>query len=270
MIAHLGFERVRDLYHGQLGQLSVQLARLCDVAGEAMRLATIAMLEADLDLAEQVIDDDARIDLARTTCERDAQVLMALQAPVASDLRTVLAPFRIADRLERMGDLAVHVAESVRRRHPRPVVPQVLRPRFIEMGRIAVNLAGAASLVIRRGDVAVARTLRDTDDEMDDLYRTLFSVVCYGEWDYGVTTAVDVSLLSRFYERFADHAVAVADQVVFAVTGASADQPISPDQSISPGQSISADQPISAGLRPTGRGTARAGNSATRAAGPTP
>jgi phosphate transport system protein len=240
-----------------------------------MRLATIAMLEADIDLAEQVIDDDARIDLARTTCERDAQVLLALQAPVASDLRAVLAPFRIADRLERMGDLAVHVAEAVRRRYPRPVVPQVLRPRFIEMGRIAVNLAGAASLVIRRGDVAVAQTLQETDDEMDDLYRTLFSVVCYGEWDHGVTTAVDVSLLSRFYERFADHAVAVADQVVFAVTGEPAEQSISVDQSTGANQPtgasrpISANQPISADLRPTGRGTARAGNSAAPATRPT-
>jgi phosphate transport system protein len=210
---------MRDLYRDRLSRLTVQLAQLCEQTGDAMRLATSALLDADIDLADHVIHHDARIDQLSYACEDDAQLLLAMPAPARTDPRAALAPILVAQHLARMGDLAVSVAEAVRRRYPRQVVPPVLRPRFAEMGRIAVNLTTTARVTIATETIAAARTVRDTDDEMDDLHRTLFTVVCYGEWDHGVATAVDVSLLSRTYERYADHAVSVVDQVVYAITG---------------------------------------------------
>jgi phosphate transport system protein len=210
---------MREAYRDQLGQLADQLADMCSMVGEAMSLATRALLETDLTIAEQVIGDDVRIDDARSKTEEDAYALLALQAPVATDLRTVLAVIHAAESLERMGDLALHVAKAARRRHPNPVLPGAVRPYFAEMGEVAGRMAGQAEQVIRTQDVALARALDETDDEMDDLHQHLFTVLMDREWPHGVAAAVDVTLLGRFYERFADHAVSVANRVVFVVTG---------------------------------------------------
>lgn len=210
---------MREAYQVELGQLAEELAHMCSMSATAMELATQALLDADLGLAEQVIGDDAKIDDARSACEEHAYALLALQAPVATDLRTVLAAIHAAESLERMGDLALHVAKAARRRHPNPVLPDEVRPYFSEMGRVAVNLAREAERVILNRDVEKARALEEADDEMDDLHRHLFSVIMDKEWSYGVASAVDVTLLGRFYERYADHAVSVAKRVVFVVTG---------------------------------------------------
>lgn len=210
---------MREAYHDQLGNLADELAAMCGMVSDAMGLATRSLLEADLTLAEQVISDDSKIDDARTRCEEQAYALLALQAPVATDLRTVLAVIHAAESLERMGDLALHVAKAARRRHPAPVLPEQVRPYFAEMGRVALALAGQAQQVIRTQDVNRARAIEDADDEMDDLHRHLFTVLMNREWPHGVASAVDVTLLGRFYERFADHAVSVAKRVVFVVTG---------------------------------------------------
>ncbi|WP_026316997.1 phosphate signaling complex protein PhoU [Actinokineospora enzanensis] len=210
---------MREAYHNELGQLADNLASMCSMVAEAMELATRALLEANLSLAEQVISDDEKIDDARSACEEQAYALLALQAPVATDLRTVLAAIHAAESLERMGDLALHVAKAARRRHPAPVLPETVQPYFSEMGRIAVQLARRAEEVIRSRDVAAARAIEDADDEMDDLHRHLFTILMNKEWEHGVASAVDVTLLGRFYERYADHAVSVAKRVVFVVTG---------------------------------------------------
>jgi phosphate transport system protein len=210
---------MREAYQVELGQLAEELAHMCSMSATAMELATQSLLEADLGLAEQVIGDDAKIDDARSACEEHAYALLALQAPVATDLRTVLAAIHAAESLERMGDLALHVAKAARRRHPNPVLPEKITPYFAEMGRVAVGLARDAERVILNKDVEQARSLEEADDEMDDLHRNLFSVLMDKNWDYGVASAVDVTLLGRFYERFADHAVSVAKRVVFVVTG---------------------------------------------------
>jgi phosphate transport system protein len=210
---------MREAYHVELGQLAEELAHMCSMSATAMELATRALLETDLGLAEQVIGDDAKIDEARTTCEEHAYALLALQAPVATDLRTVLAAIHAAESLERMGDLALHVAKAARRRHPAPVLPAQVAPYFSEMGRVAVELARDAEQVILNKDIDQARSLEEADDEMDDLHRHLFTVIMDKDWPHGVAAAVDVTLLGRFYERFADHAVSVAKRVVFVVTG---------------------------------------------------
>jgi phosphate transport system protein len=210
---------MREAYQVELGELAEELAHMCSMSATAMELATRSLLETDLGLAEQVIGDDAKIDDARSACEEHAYALLALQAPVATDLRTVLAAIHAAESLERMGDLALHVAKAARRRHPNPVLPDQVRPYFSEMGRVAVELARSAESVILNKDVEQARALEEADDEMDDLHRHLFSVIMDKDWPHGVASAVDVTLLGRFYERFADHAVSVAKRVVFVVTG---------------------------------------------------
>jgi len=210
---------MREAYHEQLNHLADQLAGMCAMVADAMDLATKALLDADLTIAEQVISDDAKVDEARSACEEQAYALLALQAPVATDLRTVLAAIHAAESLERMGDLALHVAKAARRRHPQPVLPDQVKPYFAEMGRVALKLARQAEQVIHTKDIDQARALEDADDEMDDLHRHLFTVIMDKDWPHGVASAVDVTLLGRFYERFADHAVSVAKRVVFVVTG---------------------------------------------------
>ncbi|MGH3623713.1 MAG: phosphate signaling complex protein PhoU, partial [Sciscionella sp.] len=187
---------MREAYHDQLGSLAQHLADMCQVVGAAMGRATQALLDVDLKLAEQVIGNDITVDAARAAAEEQAYALLALQAPVATDLRTVLAAIHAAESLERMGDLALHVAKTARRRHPDAVLPEQVRPYFAKMGQVAVGLASKAEQVIRTSDVQLARDVEDDDDEMDELHRHLFTVIMGREWPHGVAAAVDATLLS--------------------------------------------------------------------------
>jgi phosphate transport system protein len=210
---------MRDAYQEQLDQLADSLATMCDQVAVAMEKATRALLEVDLHLAEAVITDDVHVDEIRAAAEERAFALLALQAPVATDLRIVVSAIHGAGDVERMGDLALHVAQAARRRHPQPVLPEEVAPYFAEMGRVAVVLATKAAEVIRTRDLSTAAQLEDDDDAMDDLHRHMFTVLMEPTWSHGVGPAVDIALLARFYERYADHAVAVARRIVYVVTG---------------------------------------------------
>ncbi|WAL65715.1 phosphate signaling complex protein PhoU [Amycolatopsis cynarae] len=210
---------MREAYHVELEELAGKLADMSAQAATAMERATKALLEADLALAEQVIGDDSKIDDARAQCEEEAYALLALQAPVATDLRTVLAVIHAAESLERMGDLALHVAKAARRRHPANALPEPVQPYFAEMGEAVVRLARRTEEVIKSKDVEAARSLEADDDQVDEIHRHLFSVIMAKDWEFGVPAAVDVTLLGRFYERYADHAVSVAKRMVFVATG---------------------------------------------------
>lgn len=210
---------MREAYVEQLVALGDELANMCDVVADAMRRASTALLTADLALAEQVITDDAKVDELRNACEETAFGLLALQAPVAGDLRSVVSSIHISADIERMGDLALHVAQAARRRHPHKVLPDQVEPYFAEMGKVACKLALDAANVLRSRNVELATQLEHDDDAMDDLHRHLFTVMMAKEWPHGAAVAVDVALLGRFYERYADHAVSVARRVVFVVTG---------------------------------------------------
>jgi phosphate transport system protein len=184
-----------------------------------MERATQALLQADLVLAEQVIGDHEKIMAASARAEETAFVLLALQAPVAGDLRAIVSSIQIVADVERMGALALHVAKIARRRHPQHTLPEEVNGYFSEMGRVAGDLATSARDVLLSRDPAKARQMREDDDAMDDLHRHLFSVMMDREWRHGVAAAVDVTLLGRFYERFADHAVEISRRVIFQVTG---------------------------------------------------
>ncbi|MEJ8282024.1 phosphate signaling complex protein PhoU [Pseudonocardia spirodelae] len=210
---------MRDTYQEQLDELASGLADMCDDVARAMERATRALLEADLQLAEQVISEDIKIDDVRAAAEHRAFGLLALQAPVATDLRVVVAAIHGAGDIERMGDLALHVAQAARRRHPQSVLPDEVKSYFAEMGRVGVQLAEKAGRVIRTRDLQAAGELEADDDAVDDIHQHMFTVLMDRNWHHGVSAAVDAALLARFYERYADHAVAVARRIVYVVTG---------------------------------------------------
>jgi phosphate transport system protein len=203
----------------QLTDLNLLLADMAPAAAAAMQHATTALLEGRERLAHQVITGDAEIDALRAQVEEVATDALLFHAPVAGDLRRVVSAIRSAGDIERMGDLALHVAQAARRRHPQPVLPAEVAPYFAEMGRIGAALARKAADVMRTRDVETAATLEADDDAMDDLHRHIFSVLMAPSWAHGVGPAVDITLLGRFYERYADHAVTVARRVVYVVTG---------------------------------------------------
>jgi phosphate transport system protein len=211
---------MRTAYHEQLSELDRQMGDMCGLAGAAMRQATQALLDTDLAIAEQVIGDHEQLVAKRAQAEKDAIALLALQQPVAGDLREIVSSIQIMADAERMGALAVHVAKIARRRHPHHTLPEDVRGYFAEMGAVAVTMGESARQVLVASDPQKAARLRDEDDAMDNLHRQLLTVLLDHAWNHGVAAAVDAALLGRFYERFADHAVEVGRRVVFRVTGA--------------------------------------------------
>ena len=211
---------MRTEFHDRLASMTCDLGEMCGLAGQAIQHATTALLAVDLAAAESVVSDVNSIREWNTTVEREALVLLARQAPVARDLRAVVTSLHIAADIDRMGGLAAHVARTARRRHPAPAVPDEMTDRFAEMGRTAVELASGATSIIESGDPVQAATIRSRDEAMNALNRELFQAVTESAWSHGVEAAVDVILLGRFYERFADHAVEIARRVIFRTDGA--------------------------------------------------
>jgi phosphate transport system protein len=210
---------MRTAFHEQLDALTRSIGDMCGLAGTAMQKATQALLEADIVLAETVISGHENLVIQAAQAESDAFTLLALQAPVAADLRAVVSSLRNVGDVDRMRALALHVAKTARRRHPAQAIPDDVKDYFAEMGRIAVNIGHDAKDVVLSGDPEKAAKLDDDDDAMDELHRQLFTVVMDRQWPYPVATAVDVTLLSRYYERFADHAVEIGRRVIFQATG---------------------------------------------------
>jgi phosphate transport system protein len=214
---------MRTAFQEQLESLTDTLSSMCGLAGLAMDRATQSLLEADLSMAEQVITDHDRIAAMQSQAEEIAFVLLALQSPVAGDLRLVVGSLQNVADAERMGGLALHVAKIARRRHPNHVLPEEVRGHFAEMGRIAVELGDSAKDVVLSRNSQKAADISNEDDAMDRLHQQLFNVLMDTEWKHGVAAAVDITLLGRFYERFADHAVEIGRRVVFEATGEIAD-----------------------------------------------
>jgi phosphate transport system protein len=212
---------MRDAFHERLEALTAWLGEMCGIASTAMDHATQALLDADLVRAEHIITNRDQLVQMRAEAEDSALVLLALQAPVAGDLRAVVATMQSVPDAERMGLLAVHVADIVRRRHPSRVLSEDVNGYFVEMGRIAVDLGNSAKEAVLSRDPDRAARIRRDDDAMDELHRQLFRVLIDREWKHSVACAVDVTLLGRFYERFADHAVEIGRRVVFQITGES-------------------------------------------------
>jgi phosphate transport system protein len=210
---------MREQFEIDLQSIDDQMVEMTRLVGSAMNRATTALLDADLAIAESVIAADEQVDALHVDLEERALVLIARQAPVATDLRVLIAALRMSADLERMGDLARHVAKLARLRYPNSAIPPELRGDILEMGQIAEQLVVKTGSIIASRDLKAADELETDDDEMDRLHRGLFNKLLAPTWSHGVETAVDVTLIGRYYERYGDHAVAVARRVVFLVTG---------------------------------------------------
>jgi phosphate transport system protein len=197
------------------------LVEMTHLVASAMSRATTALLDADLQLAESVITADETVDLLYREVEERALALLAASAGGGdvAELRSLVTSLRMVADLERMGDLALHVAKVARRRYPGSAVPPELRGTMLEMGQIAERIVVKAGSVIATRNLAMAGELERDDDLMDALHRRLFTLLLADEWSHGMEAAIDITLCGRYYERFADHAVSVARRVVFLVTG---------------------------------------------------
>jgi phosphate transport system protein len=205
--------------HEGLLAVNAELVEVAKLVGAAMNLATSALLDADLTIAQQVIQNDDEIDVRTSAVEELCIEIIANDAPTGRDLRIAIGALRIAASLERMGDLARHVAKQARLRYPNTAVPEDLAPTFAHMGRLAEGIINKTAAVITSQDVTLATDIAEDDSEMDRVHRELFTIVLSADWKHGVEAAIDVTLLSRYYERYADHAVSVTKRVVNVVTG---------------------------------------------------
>ena len=210
---------MREHFHGELAELSEGMVEMTRLVGSAVARATTALLDADLTLAESVIAADEQVDALQVRIEERSFDLLARQQPVATDLRVIVTGLRMTADLERMGDLARHVAKLARMRYPRSAIPPELRGTIVEMGQVAERVVAKTGSVIATRDLTLAAELETDDDAMDVLHRALFNVLLAPDWPHGIETAIDVTLCGRYYERFADHAVSVARRVVYLVTG---------------------------------------------------
>ena len=211
---------MRTAYHKQLADLTAQLGDMCGLAGVAMKRATQALLEADIDAAEEVVRDHERIVAMRAQVEKEALALLALQQPVSGELRAIFSAIQIIADTERMGALAVHVAKIARREYPKKALPEEVHGCFADMAQVAIAMGDSAKQVLVTRDPQQAARLHEQDDAMDALYRHLFDLLIDGEkWKHGVSVGVETALLGRFYERFADHAVEIGRRVIFMGTG---------------------------------------------------
>jgi phosphate transport system protein len=210
---------IRSVFQDELDGVSQSLVDLTEMVSESISKATSAILNVDLKLAEEVIATDDNIDTFQH--ELDARIIdiIARQQPVASDLRALVTALRMSADLERMGDMSHHVAKIARLRHPNSAVPAELHTIFQEMGEAAQKISRKTGVVIATRNTDMALEVERDDDEMDKLHRKLISTLVDSSWNHGVESAIDLTLLGRYYERFADHAVSVSRRVYFLVTG---------------------------------------------------
>ena len=210
---------IRSIFQEELDAVSQTLVDLTKMVSDSINKATTSLIDANLSIAEEVITFDEKIDQIQHDLDARIIDIIARQQPVATDLRALITALRMSADLERMGDLAHHVAKVARLRHPDSAVPLELQTTLQRMGHVAENIARKVGSVIESRDTSLALEVEKDDDEMDKLHRDLISVLTSAQWSSGVDSAIDLTLLGRYYERFADHAVSVARRVYYLVTG---------------------------------------------------
>jgi phosphate transport system protein len=210
---------MREEFQGDLLEVGRLLVSMGEAVRTAMRLATQALLRCDRETALAVVARDEEVNDLYRRIEELVYAVLARQAPVATDLRLMVTSLHVATDLERMGDLAGHVAKTSLRRHPACAVPTELFDVIGEMAENADRIAGKITVVLSGPTVAAASSLEHDDDAVDELQRQLFAALLDDRWSHGVAAAVDAALLGRYYERYADHAVNAGHHVVYLITG---------------------------------------------------
>jgi phosphate transport system protein len=210
---------VREVFQQELEEVQNRLVEIAGLVALSIEKATTAFNSSDVSLAESVIADDHLIDERAASLDELAIDILARQQPVARDLRIVVSALRISASLERMGDLAEHIAQLARTRFPEKVVPKDLRPTFKELGRLDVLIAKKLHLLLETESTELAEEIRNDDDLVDDLHLSVFDKVLGETWKGAAGDIVDSTLASRYHERFADHAVSIAKKVQYLQTG---------------------------------------------------
>jgi len=216
---------VRQVFQQELREVQDRLVEIASLVANAIDDATRAFNESDVALAEQVIAGDRVIDGAARALDELAIDILARQQPVARDLRIVVSALRVSASLERMGDMCGHIAQLARYRFPDKVVPKALRPTFAKMGELDVEIARKLVTLLETQDITVADDILAQDDEIDALHLSVFDKVLGETWKGAAVDTVDATLASRYHERFADHAVAIAKKVKYLSTGDWVPQP---------------------------------------------
>jgi phosphate transport system protein len=208
----------RDTHLDLFDRLTGMLAVMSRTVVTGVRHASSALLHADPDEAAAVHVHRQTVSEVHHDIEELLPVLLARQQPMASDLRLVLAAVHMNIDMDRMAALTSHIATIGLSRYPEPVFPATVATTLTAMATAATRLAEKSALVLATRNPTDAMQLDLDDDETDALLQQLFGLLT-DDWPYGTRSAIDTAMLGRFYERFADHAVSVARQVVYLVTG---------------------------------------------------
>ncbi|MFI8593886.1 phosphate signaling complex protein PhoU [Microbacterium sp. NPDC078428] len=210
---------MREVFHQSLEDVQGRLVEIAELVAVAIEKATQAFGTSDVSLAEEVIEADAIIDEKAVALDELAIEILARQQPVARDLRIVVSALRMSASLERMGDIAEHIAQLTRYRFPERAIPKGLKSTFTSMGQLDVEMAKKLTQLLSTQDVTIAEDLRNLDDKLDELHVSVFEKVLGENWQGEAMATVDATLASRYHERFGDHAESVAKKVVYLATG---------------------------------------------------
>lgn len=210
---------MREVFQQELHEVQSRLVEISKLVTISIENSTNAFGNSDVVLAEQVIDEDARIDELALSLDELAIQILARQQPVARDLRVVVSALRISASLERMGDMSEHIAQLARYRFPDKAVPKGLRSTFRDMGELDVQISRKLTALLETQDVALVEEIRNLDDEIDNLHLRVFDKVLGETWKGDTVGTVDATLASRYHERFADHAVSISKKVIYLSTG---------------------------------------------------
>ena len=210
---------MREVFHQSLEDVQARLVEIAELVTTAVEGATRAFGTSDVALAEEIIEADAVIDGKAAEIDELAIQILARQQPVARDLRIVVAALRVSASLERMGDIAEHIAQFTRMRFPERAIPKGLKSTFTKMGELDVQAARKLTELLRTEDLSLVEELRALEEQLDDLHISVFEKVLSENWQGEASATVDATLASRYLERFADHAVSVAKKVAYLATG---------------------------------------------------
>ena len=210
---------MRDAFHQEIDEITHTLVEMTNLVKRAMNNATQALIENNLQLAEDVIRQDEVVDNMQHELDARTMLVLAKQQPVASDLRTLVTSLRMSADLERIGDMAHHIANLSRMHHPNKVVPQELQDDVRSMGKVASDSINKVAKILVSKDVEEAKQVEIDDDEMDKLHRKLIKTLTNKDWPHDTESAIDMTLLGRYYERAADHAVSISRRIIYLVTG---------------------------------------------------
>jgi phosphate transport system protein len=210
---------VRQVFQNELHEVQDRLVEISDSVATIMEKASAAFLGGDVAKADEAIALSETNEEKALALDELVIKILARQSPVARDLRILVSALRMSASLERMGALAGHIASIARYRYPGSAVPASLRSTFEEMGALDIKLANKVTEVLRNTDVDQARAIQAEDERVDELHRHIFDVVLADDWKENAMFTVDVTLASRYFERFADHVVDISSKVSYLTTG---------------------------------------------------